>query len=287
MFANKTKTMNKKMIFGGLLLAFLSPAIIAQELPQPSPYAEVEQRVGLTDFEIEYSRPGVKDREIFGDLVPYGKVWRTGANASTKIELSTEAMFGGKAVEAGTYSIFTMPGESSWKFMLNSDEDASAPAYKAENNVLELELTPNEIENRESLIFYFDNIRNESADLIFEWADVQLVVPITVKADEQAVENIKNEIAAIEGNFRVYNSGARYYLDNDKDLEQALAWAEKSVEIDAKFWNVYTLSLIQNKMGKKKDAIATAKRSLELAKKDNYAPYIKMNEENIAKWSKK
>lgn len=279
--------MKKKLIFGGLFLAFFSPAIIAQELPQPSPYAEVEQRVGLTDFEIEYSRPGVKDREIFGDLVPYGKVWRTGANAATKIELSTNAMFGGKEVEAGTYSIFTMPGESSWKFMLNSDEDASASAYKAENNVLELELTPNEIESRESLIFYFDHIRNESADLILEWANVQLVLPITVKADEQAVENIKNEIAAIEGNFRVYNSAARYYLDNDKDLEQALAWSQKSVEIDAKFWNVYTLSLIQNKMGKKKDAITTAKRSLEMAKEANYAPYIKMNEENIVKWGKK
>jgi len=287
MFANKTRTMNRKMIFGGLILAFFSPAIIAQELPQPSPAAEVEQRVGLTDIEIEYSRPGVKDREIFGDLVAFGEVWRTGANAATHIELSTDAMLGGKAVKAGSYSIFTVPGEESWKFMLNSDEDASVSAYKAENNVLELDLKPNEIDKRESLIFYFDNITNESADLILEWSNVQLMIPITVKADEQAVENIKNKIAEIEGNFRAYNSAARYYMNNDKDMEQALAWSKKSVNIEAKFWNVYTLSLIQNKMGMKKEAIATAKRSLELAKKDEYAPYVKMNEENIAKWSKK
>jgi len=279
--------MNKKMIFGGLLLAFLSPAVFAQELPVPSPYAEVEQRIGLTDVEIEYSRPGVKGREVFGKLVSFGKVWRTGANAPTTIELSTDATLGGKAVKAGTYSIFTIPGETAWKFMLNSDEEAYESSYKAENNVLEIEVTPNEIEKRESLLFYFDNIKEESAELILEWDNMQVVVPMTVKADEQAISNIKEKIAELEENFRAYNSAARYYLDHDKDLEQALAWSMKSVEIDAKFWNVYTLSLIQHKMGKTKEAIKTAERSLELAKQDEYEPYIKRNEANIAEWSKK
>lgn len=281
------KAMIRKMIFAGLIVSMISPAINAQELPMPSPAAEVEQRVGLTDFEIEYSRPGVKGREIFGGLEAYGEVWRTGANAATKIEISTDATIGGQEVKAGTYSIFTIPGKENWKFILNSDIDASENSYDAEKNVLVIDVKPNEIESRERLMFYFDNIEDESADLFLEWSTVQLMIPLKVKANEQAIENIKSEIAAIEGNFRVYNSGARYYFDHDMDLEQALAWSKKSVEIEERFWNLYTLSLIQNKMGNKKEAIKAAKRSLELAKADNYMPYVKMNEDNIAAWSKK
>lgn len=259
----------------------------AQELPAPSPFAEVEQRVGLTDFTLMYSRPGVKDRTIFGDLEAYGEVWRTGANSATKIKFSTNVTFQDKEVEAGTYSIFTIPGEEVWQVMLNSDISATENSYSADKNVLVADLEPQYKSLRESLLFYFDNIRDESAELVFEWEKVRWTLPFTVKADEQAVENIKNEIAAIENNFRLYNSSARYYLDHDKDLEQALKWSKKSVEMDAKFWNVYTLSLIQNKMGKNEEAVASANTSLELAIEADYAPYIKMNKENIAAWSKK
>lgn len=275
----------KRVLF--LLAATLMlTELSAQELPVPSPYAEVHQRVGLTDFTIEYSRPGVKGREIFGGLESYGEVWRTGANSATKIEISTTAMLGGQGIEAGTYSIFTVPGKDSWKFMLNSDINASENSYSAEKNVLEIELKPKKIDPRESLLFYFDNIKDESADLIFEWADVSWTIPIKVKAKDQALDNIKNKIAELEKNYRVYNSSARYYLDNKLDLEQALTWSTKSVEIEAKFWNVYTLSLIHHAMGNKKEAINTAQRSLKLAKEAEYMPYVRMNEENIEKWSK-
>ncbi len=262
------------------------PGLQAQELPVPSPYAEVMQRIGLTDVKIMYSRPGVKDRTIFGELEAYDEVWRTGANAATKIELSTDATIGGKEVKAGTYSLFTIPGKEQWKVMLNSDTQASEGSYKAENNVAEIEVKASSSDMNETMLFYFENVKNDQAELVFEWEKVKWMVPIKVEVEEMAEKNIREKMDEIEKNYRAYNSSARYYYDNDKDLEQALKWAQKSVEIEERFWNVYTLSLIQAKMGKKKEAIATAKKSMELAEKDNYQPYVKMNKENIEKWSK-
>ena len=278
--------MIKRTILSAALIGGLFISANAQELPAPSPYSELTQRVGLTDFTIMYSRPGVKDRTIFGELEAYGEVWRTGANASTKIEFSTPVTIAGKEIEAGKYSIFTIPGEESFQFILNSDLNASENSYDAEKNIMQAEIQAQKIDKRESMLFYFDNLRNESATLVLEWENVHLSIPIQVSTDEQAMMNIESKMKELEGNFRAYNSSARYYLDNDKDLEQALAWSKKSVEIEEKFWNVYNLSLIYNKMGNKKEALKAANKSLELATEANYQPYVKMNKDNIAKWSK-
>lgn len=278
----------KKVFYTFAITILASITAFAQDLPKPSPYGEVMQRIGLTDVKVEYSRPGVKGREIFGGLESYGEVWRTGANAATKISFSTDVTIGGKEIKAGKYAIMTIPGENSWKFMLNSDLSVSEPSYKSENDILVLEVEADKSEeNVETLTFSFANVKENKADLTFAWEKVSWSLPIEVKVDEQAMANIKSTIAELEGAFGVYNTSARYYLDHDKDLNQALAWSKKSVEIEKRFWNVYTLSLIQAKMGNHKEAIKTAKMSLELAEKDNYKPYIKMNKENIAAWSKK
>lgn len=259
----------------------------AQELPKPSPYAEVMQRIGLTDVTVMYSRPGVKERKIFGDLEAYGEVWRTGANAATKIEFSTDVTVGETEVKAGTYSIFSVPGEKEWKVMINTDTRASEGSYKAENNVAEITVKAMESEMVETLTFSFTTVREDEAQLTFSWEKTKWMVPIKVQVTKQAMANIEDKIAEIENAYGVYNSSARYYLDHDQDLKQALEWSKKSVAISAKFWNVYTLSLIEHAMGDVKAAISSAEKSLKLSEEAGYKPYIKRNKDNLEKWSKK
>ncbi len=278
--------MIKKKTIIALSLSILSFGLIAQDLPQPSPFASVMQRVGLTDVTLEYSRPGVKDRTIFGGLEAYGEVWRTGANSATKITLSTDATIGGAALEAGTYSILSIPGESEWKIMFNSDLNVQEGSYDEEKNIAVITVKSDDCENRESLLFYFDQVKNASAVLVFEWEKTRLSIPVEVKSREMAMENIKKELDAIEQPFRAYNSSARYYLSENIELEKALEWSKKSVAANEKFWNVYTLSLIYEAMDNKKMAIETAKKSMQLSEEAKYMPYVKMNKENIEKWSK-
>lgn len=280
--------MKKQIKLFLLLFAIVSLSTYAQELPQPSPYAEVMQRVGLTDITVKYSRPGVKDRVIFGDLEPFDQVWRTGANSSTKIELSTAAIIGGTKVEAGTYSIMSMPNEAgNWKVFINTDLGVQEGSYTAEKNVAEIDVKAMKTDDKvETMSFWFANVKTGSLDLMFAWENTMWAIPIEVEYKEMAAKNIEEAIAETKGAFRVYNSSARYNLDNDLDLNQALEWSKTSVEMDERFWNVYTLSLIQHKLGMKKEALATAKKSLEMSEKAEYAPYIKMNKDNIANWSK-
>jgi len=281
--------MIKKLSVSFLALFLMVFTIEAQELPQPSPYAEVMQRVGLTDVTVKYSRPGVKERVIFGELEPFGSVWRTGANSATKIVLSTDAKIGGKEVKAGTYSILSTPmEEGSWKVFFNTDLNVQEGSYKAENNVAALDVEVMKSNDKvETMTFWFANVKPGSMDLMFAWENTSWSIPIEVDFKTVAEKKIEDAIEETKSAFRVYNSSARYYFDNDLDMKKALEWSKKSVEMNATFWNVYTLSLIQNKMGMKKESLATAKRSLELSEKAEYQPYIKMNTDNIAKWSKK
>ena len=212
--------MIKRTLIIGLISFGLSTTMNAQELPAPSPYTEVQQRIGLTDFTLSYSRPGVKDRTIFGDLEAYGEIWRTGANRATKLEVSSDAVIGNAEVAAGVYSIFTIPGEKTWRFILNSDINASENSYDEAKNVIDIEVEAKEGQFRESMLLYFDALRDESAELVFEWENVRWTIPVQVASDELAMQNIDNKIAEIEGNFRVYNSSAKYYLDHGKDLER-------------------------------------------------------------------
>jgi tetratricopeptide (TPR) repeat protein len=276
----------KKLKLSVLALFCSIVSLNAQDLPAPSPYGEVTQRVGLTDVTVQYSRPGVKGRTIFGGLEAYGEIWRTGANAATKIVLSTDATIGDVKVPAGTYSILSVPGKEEWKVVLNKDLKVTENSYNADENIAEIAVKPMENAMTETMMFSFHNVKENSADLVFEWENTSWALPIKVEVEAQAMENIKNEISKLENAYGVYNSSARYYLEHDKDLDQALAWSKKSVSISPQFWNVYTLSLIQHAKGDKKAAIATAERSMKLAEEAGYAPYIQRNKDNIEKWKK-
>lgn len=279
----------KRLLLSFFLIAAIGFTSIAQELPVPSPRATFKQRVGLTDITIDYSRPGVKDRKIFGKLVPFGELWRTGANAATTIEFSTEVSMQGTKVPAGKYALFTIPDKDGWQVILNKNPDQGGTGdYEKDLDIARFKAKPQSIKPaKESMLIYVDALRNNSAELVLEWENTMISVPFQVRTDERAMENIKKAISSKEADADVYNRSARYYLENDKSTDMALKWAQMSVKMDEKFYNTYTLSKLLHKSGQTKEAIGMAERSMKLAKEAGIDFYVNMNQQNIEKWSKK
>lgn len=259
------------------------------EAPQPSPISTVSQKVGLTDVTVEYSRPGMKGRSIFGDLVPYGKTWRTGANANTKVTFSSDVTIGDGNVAAGTYALYTVPNKDSWDIMLYNDaknwgtpkewDDAKVVA-KVRANVTKM---PMKIE---TFTITVDDITNKSAVLGLLWEDVYVGLPFTTPTDKGVMASIE-KVMASNPNDRAYYDAAVYFKSENKDVAQAMAWIDKAVEMtkeEPKFWYLRQQSLIHAMAGKKETAIAAAKQSLELAEKAGNEGYVKMNKESLKEW---
>jgi len=277
----------KKLLFIAFVFV-ISMNVNAQiETPQPSPFSKVEQKVGLTDVTLEYSRPGVKERTIYGDLVPYGKLWRTGANARTKISFSTSVTVDGQKLDAGSYSIFTIPNAESWDVIFYNDGkafgtpkelDAQYVAAKATIKTYAMEY------NVESFTMGFGNLSNNGASLDFIWEKTYLTLPFEVPTDKAVSAAIDKVMNGPDAND--YYTAAVYYSNSGKDINQAKTWMEKAMAMSEtpRFWQLRQQSLIYAKAGDKKAAIATAKKSLEASEKAGNADYVKMNKESIAKW---
>ena len=255
--------------------------------PAPSPFSTLEQKVGLTDVTVEYSRPGMKGRAVFGNLVPYGKVWRTGANANTKITFSTDVTVGDKNVAAGTYAVYTKPAKESWDIMLYADSDNwGNPKEWDEAKVVTQ--TSVKVQNMpmkiETFTITIDDLTNTSGVLGILWEDVYVGMTFTVPTDKAVMASI-NEVMSGEPNARAYYDAAVYYKTADKDVNQAVTWIDKAIELSKEkplFWYLRQQSLIHAKAGKKETAVAAATQSLELAEKAGNADYVKMNKEFIA-----
>jgi len=276
----------------GFLILFVMLATVAQaqiQTPAASPLSKVEQKIGLTDVTLEYSRPSKKGRTIYGDLVPYDAVWRTGANSATKITFSEDVVFGGANVTKGSYALLSKPGQKTWSFMLYPHNSTNFGSY-LESGVTPITITADAIMmptgiNVETLMMGFDNLSLSSGDLFVLWDNVYVPVSIKVNTDQTVEASIAKVMAGPSAGD--YYSAANYYLSAGKDLNKALEWVNKSIEMgNEKFWVLRAKSLIQAGLGDKKGAITTATRSLELAKEANNADYIKMNEESIAEWKK-
>lgn len=223
----------KKTIWTVLIIFIAALEIQAQELPMPSPNASVSQRVGLTDITIRYSRPSMKERMIFGELVPYGKLWRAGANMCTRLSFSNNVKFGDEEVKAGTYSLFLIPEMGEWTFILNSDTTLRGiSGYDSLKDVLRSKALPMpNPEMRETMIFNIDRIRDESAELVMEWADMKVTMPFTVDDRAQALKNIKAAIKEQkEGEYRAFMNAASY-MSRIGDNEKALDHIDKAIEI--------------------------------------------------------
>jgi len=261
--------------------AFAQPAPKV-EFPAPSPACTIKQRVGLTDIEIVYSRPGVKGRQIFGSVVPYDKVWRTGANAATKITFSTPVKLNGQDVAAGSYALYTIPGEDEWTIILNKGVGKSGTQYDEKEDVLRFKTSPLPFGTTlETFTIEFNRITDDSAVINLVWEDT--VVPIKLQLDlvGTLVPQIEAVMASDAAN-KPYYQAAMFYYDHDQDLKKASAWVDAAIKQREAHYIVYLKAKILAKLGDKDGAIAAAKHSSELAVKAGDTGYVKMNADLIS-----
>lgn len=259
--------------------------------PQASLKAEVDQMVGLTDIDVEYFRPAKKGRLVFGDLVPYGKVWRTGANQNTTVEIDTDIEIGGKNLKAGKYALFTIPKAESWDviFYKTTDNWGLPKTWNEADVVLKTSVNPQTIaKDIEYLTIAVNPLNNNEGTLDIFWEKTLVSVPFKVPTHQLAMESINASLNETSKASDYYAAGV--YLFNSKaDVKKALEYVNKSIAMqngEAPFYMLRQKSLIQAANGDKKGAIETAKKSLELSEQAKNDDYIKMNRNSILEWSK-
>ena len=280
----------KNLLFGLALVA--STTTFSQiSTPQLSPEAKLEQKIGLTDITIEYSRPSKRDRVVFGDVVALDEVWRTGANKNSIITTSDAMIFGKDTLKAGTYALFTKPGSAEWSiyFYTTTDNWGTPDEWESENVALEIKAKTQALNDAvETFSISIESITTSEAVLTFSWDKTRVGAKFSVPTKAKVNASIAKVMAGPSAND--YYKAADYTYSEKEDMKQALEWINKSVEMsgpEAPFYVLRKKALIQAELGDKKGAIATAKLSLEGAKKAGYDAYIKANEASILEWSKK
>jgi hypothetical protein len=271
-----------------VLFAMTSFELKAQiRTPQPSPMAELKQTVGLTDITVVYSRPAMKGRKIFGGdgLVPYGRVWRTGANAATKVTFSDDVTIGTEKLAKGAYALLSLPGETNWEVHFFTFEAPGFGTYLEKTPVLIYKTkSVKTTANVETFTIDFTNMSNQSADMVLSWENTSVSVPITVDVDTKVMADINKVMGGPTAGE--YYSAAVYYHDAGKDLNKALEWIQKSVSMGSpRYWVVRREAMILGDLGRYDDAIAAANKSIALAKEADDIDYVKMNEKSIAEWT--
>jgi len=274
------------------ILFFCQPAIAQIDYPSPSPLAKLHQKVGLTDVKVEYSRPAKKGRILFVDVEEFGKIWRTGANASTKISFSDDVTLEGKPVPAGEYALYSIPGKTDWTVMLYKDLSlgGNIGEYDESKEVVRVNV---KAEKRsfsvESLTIDIGNISANGATIALIWGEyyvpIKMEVDTDAKVNAQIEDYMKNPLASVGNN---YAQAANFYFRKDKDLNSALEWIDKAIEINPNaFWNIQTKARILGKMENYSGAITAAQKSSEVAKAaENDFGYIEANQKLIDDWSK-
>lgn len=280
-----------KKIMLTAVFAFATLAMQAQvKTPQASPSTKIEQVVGLTDVDIDYSRPSTKGRTVFGELVPYGKLWRTGANANTTITFSEDVTIDGKTLKKGKYALYTLPKADSWDVIFYADTDNWGLPENWDDAKVALRTTvkPETLNRKvETFTIGVNNVDNDSASLELSWEKTIVAVKFEVPTQKTAMKSIEKTLAGPSSSD--FFSSAQYFYQSNGDLNKALTWVNKAVEMEKEtpFWYLRLKSLIQAKKGDKVAAVETAKLSLAAAEKAKNMDYVKMNKDSIAEWSKK
>jgi hypothetical protein len=276
----------KKRLIAFAITAFTVGSLNAQQLrtPAPSPTQTIKQDLGITTVEVTYSRPSVKGRQIFGSvLAPYDKVWRTGANQATVITFADTVMIGGSKVAPGKYGLVSIPRQSpaKWTLIVTKQLDiTSHEAYDAKNDVARADVSPISLPFQvETFAMQFGNMTSNSCNLELMWDRTYVALPISVMTDARVMADIDRIM--IKDNKPYYNA-ASYYYDNNKDMKQALVWAQKAADANPKaFWVIHLLAKVQAKLGDKTNALANANKSLQLSQEAKNDNFVKMNEELI------
>ncbi len=270
-----------------VLFAFAMSAAFAQAVrfPLPSPNAMVKQSLGITDITITYSRPGVKGREVWGKLVPFNELWRTGANAATVLEVSDEVMIEGQKLPAGKYSLFTIPAQTGeWTLVINKNPALGGTAgYKQEEDVFRAKVKPQmQTASREWLEFAFEDLSDTSANVILYWERLRLPIKVTVNTSELAFGKARTAVAAGQG----ANIGfANYALQTNSNLEEAMKMIDASIAVQETYRNHVIKARLLEKMGKKADAVKFLEKGVTMGKAMKTAPFdLEDNEKMLATW---
>ncbi len=276
------------LVFVMILAAFQIEAQV--KTPAPSPKSTLEQKVGLTDVTIEYSRPSMKGRAVFGNLVPYGKLWRTGANENTTVTFSDDVVINGQTLKKGKYAIFTTPKIDMWEVVFYSDTDnwGTPENWNEKSVALSTNVDTKMLSTPvESFTIGINNLDNNFAHIEFSWEKTFVALKFEVPTQKTALASIDKALAGPTSGD--YFSSAQYFYQSNGDINKALEYVNKAMDMnkDKPFWYSRQKSLIQAKLGDKKGAIETAKISLEAAKVAKNDDYVKMNTDSIAEWSKK
>ncbi len=278
-----------KVTLPALMLVFCGMAN-AQSFPRASQYSEVEQTIGITEVEVEYFRPNKRDRNIFGELVPYGEVWRTGANEATKIEFSLPVKFAGTSVDSGAYAFFTIPGAKEWTVILNKNYGQwGSGEYDSTQDVARALIPVINTSNiTETFSISFDNVLGNKADLILKWDNVKLVIPIETELEayipaliEKMLQDPKNKPV------QVYTNAARYYLQ-DKRLDPAADYISKALNADDTFWLAWWVNgQILQEGGNTKEALKSGEKAIEMGEKyagEKGFPYSRRLRDTMKEW---
>jgi tetratricopeptide (TPR) repeat protein len=249
--------------------------------PAPSPTQTIKQDFGLSSIELVYSRPVIKGRKIFGDLVPWNKVWRTGANSATRIKFSDDVTIGGQALKAGEYAIYTVPNENEWEIIINKGSANWGTVYKQEDDIFRVKAKPMKLSDPvESFTMQFGNVKPSSTDLQIMWDKTLVSIPITTEVDKKVMGQIDN---AMNKDTRPYYTSAMYYLENGKDLNQALTWFDKSIEQNPNaYYMYYQKANTLVKLGRKEEAKTIATKSMAMAREQKNEDYVRLNEKLLA-----
>jgi hypothetical protein len=279
----KTKKIISAIAIAALSFGSLNTQAQQLKVPAPSPLQTIKQNFALGDVTIEYSRPGVKSRVIFGDVVPFGKIWRTGANATTKIIFSDDVKLEGNDVKAGTYGLYTIPNKDSWDIMLYKDLTLGGDVaeYKQENEVLRFKVKPTTLTSKvESFTMNLADITATSANIELLWENTGVAIKLTTDIDAKVMKNIETTLGK---DNRPYFQAASYYFDNNKDLKQASAWVDKALEQNPKAYYMMLLKAkIAYKQGDKVNGKASAEKTIAMATEGKNDDYVAMAKKLLA-----
>lgn len=269
----------KKLFFSALMFASCAVASAQVKMPAPSPTQTIKQDFALGTIELVYSRPSAKGRDIFGDLVPFDKVWRTGANTATLLKFTDPVEINGKRIDTGSYALYTIPGKDSWQIILNKGtSNWGTTGYKESDDVTRFSVPSMKMKPEvETFTMQFANIKPESCELHIMWEKTAVAVPIKAVIKDRIRAEMEK---AMKGTKKPYFNAAQFYFEYDKNNAKALEAINGAVAENPKAYYMWIYKAkIENEMGDKKAAMASSMRSLDLSKEAKNDDYIKMNEE--------
>jgi len=270
----------KKLMIAFIACCFCTFSLLAQvKMPQPSTTQTLKQDFGMGNIELTYSRPNIKGRKVFGDLVPYGKLWRTGANGATKLFFNDAVEIGGKKIDTGTYVLYAIPNKDSWEIILNKGvTNWGTDGYKESEDVVRFTVTPMKMKNKvETFTMQFADIKAATCALHIMWDKTAVSIPIATNINDRLRAQIEK---ALQGDKKPYWQAAQFYNEYNNNKAKALEMCDGAIKANDKaFWIWLYKAKLQNDLGDKAGAMASSMKSMELAKEAKNDDYVKMNEE--------